>query len=320
MIADPWPLDEPSDEIDLLGSAPRGVTAGLRALSWDELMAEPPDPPPMIAPGIPEVGVTVIAGSPKVGKTLYASQTALQTGRPALVVVEEGSLAGIAYRLRRQAAELGIDRPLVEVLHRKRIRLDERRSVAMLRAYVEATRPALVILDPLNRLHSADENRPSQMTPVMDALAELAYDVRCAVLAVHHLAKPSAERRGDIWDRFRGASSIRSGTDANLVLDGASERVRLVGEFRDAEPMTEWLELDRDALLFRPADPPEAPTKVDPIALRAFVDERGQVVARQIVEHFAVSKATALVALRALGCDEYAGSRGQITFSLGTVQ
>jgi hypothetical protein len=313
-------LDEPSDDIDLLGSAPRVIPVGLRALSWDELMAEPAEPPPMIAQGIPEVGVTVIAGSPKVGKTLYASQTALQTGRHALLVVEEGSLAGIAYRLRRQAAELGIEGPSIEVLHRKRIRLDDRKSVAMLRAYVDATRPALVILDPLNRLHSADENRPSQMTPVMDALAEIAYDVRCAVLAVHHLAKPSAERRGDIWDRFRGASSIRSGTDANLVLDGTGDRIRLVGEFRDAEPLTEWLELDRDALLFRPADPPEAPTKVDPIALRAFVDERGQVVARQIVERFTVSKATALVALRALGCDEYTGARGQITFSLGTVQ
>jgi hypothetical protein len=317
--AAPW-LDEPPDEIDLIGSAPRAIPADLRALSWDELMAEPADPPPMLAPGIPEVGVTVVAGSPKVGKTLWAGQMALESGRPALLVIEEGSLAGIAYRLRRQADELGIARPLVEVLHRKRIRLDERRSVAMLRSYVETTRPALVIVDPLNRLHSADENRPTQMTPVMDALAEIAYDCACAVLAIHHLAKPSAERRGDIWDRFRGASSIRSGTDANLVLDGTGDRIRLVGEFRDAEPLTEWLELDRDALLFRHADAPEAPAKVDPIALREYVADRGQVTGKQIVERFSVSRNTAFAALRALGCDEFAGVRGVLTFSIGTGQ
>lgn len=313
-----WPLEEPPDDVDLLGSTPRVLAGALRGLSWDELMAEPADPPPMVAPGIPQVGVTVVAGSPKVGKTLWASQTALQTGRPSLLIVEEGSLAGIAYRLRRQADELSIDQPPIEVLHRKRIRLDDRKSVAMLRSYVEATRPDLVIVDPLNRLHSADENRPTQMTPVMDALAEIAYDVGCAVLAIHHLSKPSAERRGDIWDRFRGASSIRSGTDANLVLDGTGDRIKLVGEFRDAEPMTEWLELDREALLFRPADPPEVAAKVDPLALRTFVEERSQVVARQVVEAFGVSKPTAIKSLRALGCDEYAGSRGVLTFALGT--
>ena len=89
------------------------------------------------------------------------------------------------------------------------------------------------------------------MTPVMDAMAGIAYDLETAVLAIHHLAKPSAERRGDVWDRFRGASSIRSGTDANLALDGTGNRVKLVGEFRDSEPLLEHLELDRKSLLFQ---------------------------------------------------------------------
>ncbi len=90
-----------------------------------------------------------------------------------------------------------------------------------------------------------------------------------------------------------------------------------MGEFRDAEPLVEHLELDRDALIFRPGEPPEAPTKVDAMALRAYVAERGQVTARQIVEQFGVSKPTAFTALRALGCDEFAGVRGVLSFSLG---
>jgi hypothetical protein len=203
---------------------------------------------------------------------------------------------------------------------RQRIRLDNRASAARLREYVAASRPALVVLDPLNRLHGVDENRPSQMTPVMDALAAIAYDVGCAVLCIHHLAKPSAERRGDIWDRFRGASSIRSGTDANLVLDGTGDRVRLVGEFRDAESLSEWVELDREALLFRSADAPAVSMKVDPIAFRPFVEARGQVTGRQVCDEFKVAKHTALAALRGLGCDEYVGPRGTLVFTMGTVQ
>lgn len=287
-------------------------------LSWSDLMAEPPDPPPQLRPGVPKVGLTVLAGPPKIGKTLAASQWALETRLPALLVIEEGSLAGIAYRMRRQADELDVGEPPVNVLHRQRFRLDETGSVKRLREIIRALnpRPQMVVLDPLNRLHGADENRPTQMTPVMDALAGIAYDFEIAVLAVHHLAKPSQERRGDIWDRFRGASSIRSSTDANLAMDGTGDRIRLVGEFRDAEPLNTWLELDRESLLFQPAEPPDAPAKVDPIALRAYVEERTQVTARQVCEQFDVARHTALKALRALGCDEYEGPRRSRIFVL----
>lgn len=303
----PW-ADEPA-----IGARPRPAQArptGLVALSWDEVLAEPPTPPPMLRRSVPEVGLTVLAGSPKVGKTLWASQTALETGVRTLLVAEEGSLSGISYRLRRQAAALDVAVPPITVMHRQRIRLDDRRSVAGLRDYVEHVRPALVVVDPLNRAHGADENRPTQMTPVMDALAGIAYDFGCAVLCVHHLAKPSAERRGDIWDRFRGATSIRSGTDANLVLDGAGEHVRLVGEFRDAEPLTEYLELDRETLLFRSAEAPQVGRKIAPAALAEFLTGRTQVTVREVAQHFGTSKNTAAASLEASGLDAYDGPRG----------
>lgn len=285
-------------------------------MSWKELMAMPPEPPPRIAPGIPQVGVTVIAGEPKVGKTVLLCQRAIETRLPVLLVIEEGDHNGISYRLRRQADELGINEPPIDVWHRQRIRLDNPASVRRLREAVAYVRPAIVGLDPFNKLHGADENKPTQMTPVMEAMAAIAYDYECAVVAVHHLGKPSVERRGSIWDRFRGATSIRSGTDANLALDGAGERVKLEGEFRDAEPLSMWLELDRDALIFRDADAPEASAKVDPIELRAFVQERQTVTARQVEERFSVSRHTALKSLRGLGCEEFEGPRKQLSFTL----
>lgn len=314
--AEPVPLHSPMPS-ELGGSRGRTPAGGIKTLSWPEIIAQPPDPPPTIRPGVPEVGVAVLAGAPKVGKTLLASQWALESGRSTLLVIEEGSLAGISYRLRRQADALGIVEPQVHLALRNRLRLDDPEALKRLRDWIDWEEIKLVVLDPLNRLHGADENRPSDMTRVMDAMAELAYGVFTSVLAIHHLSKPSAERRGDIWDRFRGASSIRSGTDANLVMDATGDTVHLVGEFRDAEPLSEWMELDRDTLTFRPTDAPEAVVKVDPTELRTFVEGRGQVVGKQVMDQFGVTKVTALRALRALGCDEYVGLRNTLTFSLG---
>lgn len=316
----PGLMDEPvrMARPSAVGRSPR--PSGLAVLTWADLLDEPDEPPPTLARGIPKVGLTVLAGPPKVGKTLYASQTALTAASRVLMILEEGSRAGIAYRLRKQVHSLGIPAPDIAVLLRQHVRLDDRGSVSRIRDLVAERRPDLVLCDPLNRLHNGDENRPSQMTPVMDALAGIAYDFETAVLANHHLAKPSAERRGDIWDRFRGATSIRSGTDSNLIMDGTGATVRLYGEFRDAEPMNVYIALDRETLLFHDADAPEAATKVDAIALRLFVEERRQVTARQVMDEFGVAKHTALRAVRALGCDEFEGPRRVLTFSLGTVQ
>ena len=125
-----------------------------------------------------------------------------------------------------------------------------------------------------------------------------------------------------IWDRFSGASAIRSGTDANLAMDGTGERIHLVGEFRDSEPMSEYLELDRSALMFRSVDGPKAVGKVDAIELRAFVVERRQVTAREVMARFDVkSKATALKALEDIeGIDWFDGARNQRFYTFGTVQ
>lgn len=318
--APPWP-DDPAigghPDRPSIGF-PRPVTGApktLATLDWSEIMAEPDEPAPTIATGIPKIGLTVLAGSPKVGKSLYLTQTALTVGR-SLLVFEEGSRSGIAYRLRRQAAALGIAEPDLRLLHLQHLRLDNRAHVRQIRDVVAEYHPVMVGFDPLNRLHGADENRPSQMTPVMDALAGIAYDFACSVTCVHHLGKPSMERRGDIWDRFRGASSIRSGTDSNLILDTAGDQLHLVGEFRDAEPLSQYLTLDRDSLTFSDGEPPAGSGKIDRTALLALIRERGQVTAREVCEAFRVTKHTALDALDASGADSYAGMRGALTFYL----
>ena len=313
---------EPVGLMDTGPSRPRPLPRStIEVLTWDDLLAEPPEPPPVLeGTPIPKVGVTVLAGAPKVGKSLWSSQHAL--ARRSTIIVEEGSMSGISYRLRRQWEAIdGTGSPDLVVVHRQRIRLDDRASVARLRDHVQDRRPELVVFDPLNRLHNADENKPTAMTPVMDALAGLAYDFGCAVLALHHTNKPSQDRHGSIWDTLRGASSIRSGTDANLILDGSGATIRLVGEFRDAEPLNEYLELDRDALIFHETEGPRVAGKVDQAALLTFIEEQSRVTVAEVAARFAVTKHTARTALEATaGLDSFDGTRGTRYYTKGTGQ
>lgn len=330
-----WPDEPPWPDELTTKPKPKPVPTAKRLATrtFADLIAGDPAPPPMLVAGLlPLEGSVVLAGPPKVGKSLLLSQVALAVagrvgavlGRealdgPALLVIEEGSSEGVSYRLRRQAEALGVgaDVPLAVAL-RQRVRLDDPRSVAALRETVRATGARLVALDPLNRLHAADENRPTEMTRVMNVLADVAAEFRAVVVAAHHLSKPSPERRGSVFDRFRGAGAIRSATDANLVLDGSGEAVHLEGEFRDCEPLDLYLRLDRETLTFATTDAPRVAGKIDPAELRAFVAERGQVTAAAVMERFGVkSRNTALDYLERAGFDHYVGPNRTKFFVIG---
>jgi hypothetical protein len=318
-----------------IAPAPRVLhPAGLAGISTAELLAEPDEPVPFHTPDlIPAEGLVVVAAPPKVGKTILMSQLALVTGcddgppRPlflgravqpgrALYVLEEGSRESLRYRVRRQMDGLSIDHSSVTWVLQAHLRLDHAPSVKDLRAMVADVAPALVVLDPLNRLHGLDENRPSEMARVMGQAVGIVQEAHCAVVVLHHLTKPNAEHRGRLVDRIRGAGSIVGATDANLVLEPqGGGRVRLEGEFRDAEPITLYLELDPERLLFSRIEPERAAGKVPEEALLAFVDERTRVTARDVMDRFGCSKVTALAALDGSSAlDRTAGARGQLHY------
>lgn len=342
VVDDPEPPPAPELEPDPPPIAEPNVSRGnsIETVTFGELLATSPDPPPMLAVGIPEVGVTVQAGPPKTGKSALAMQLALTIGarRPddsqpdylgapprkrgsVLYIAEEGSRAGIAWRARTQAAALELAGADVEFVLRQRIRLDDPGSVQLLGELVAARSPVLIVVDPLNRVHGRNEDRATEMTPVMDVLSAIAYQHACAVVLIHHVNKPAEGRNGQ--DRQRGSTAIRSGSDANLLLEPANGVLRLTGEYRDHEPLSLHLELDPLTMLMQRADPAgDLPGGVPPADLRAFVEERGQVTAREVMARFGIkSKNTARDALEALpGLDRYDGLRGVWTYTFATVQ
>ena len=71
-------------------------------------------------------------------------------------------------------------------------------------------RPSLVILDPLTRIFSGDENS-RDLEPLMDFLKRLFFQFKCSVLIVHHSAKAAASDPNA--DPLRGHSCLRAAHD-----------------------------------------------------------------------------------------------------------
>lgn len=83
----------------------------------------------------------------------------------------------------------------------------DRDAVAWLERQCEGMR--LVILDPLSRLHEADENSNSEMKALIKILIATAKKMRCAIVVAHHTSKAAVlNGQADVQGSHRGASCI----------------------------------------------------------------------------------------------------------------
>jgi hypothetical protein len=85
-----------------------------------------------------------------------------------------------------------------------------------LAATVAQVAPRLLVLDPLIRLHRADENSAAEMAVILDGLRTLARATECAILLVHHTRKAPAG--GIAGHGLRGSSDLHAFGDTNLYL------------------------------------------------------------------------------------------------------
>jgi hypothetical protein len=104
-----------------------------------------------------------------------------------------------------------------------------------------APKVKMIVLDPLAFAHHATENSNDEMgTQVIQPLQALARRLDALILLVHHATKvitPAGGQRPDPFDLIRGATVIRSGTDANYILlkdTKTEEGYRLYGEVRQS--------------------------------------------------------------------------------------
>jgi hypothetical protein len=247
-----------------------------------------PDVPAIIGGGVlPQHGLGVLGGPPKVGKSSAVLNAVLRrtTGQPwlgfptapgrTLYVQAEIPERELQTRLRLMLQDLGDTLPtdrLFTVTHRG-LRLDRSEGLRECRRLVQEARPDWLVIDPLARFFSGDENSAREVGRLVAALDDLIESYRIAVELVHHTGKPSKDDGREGGQRLRGSSALFAAADTVLVLDKADAGLfRLSFELRhgkEPEPMllrrtdTLWLELAGPALELL-----EVAALVDPIRLR----------------------------------------------------
>jgi hypothetical protein len=172
----------------------------------------------------------ILGGAPKTGKSFFALDlaVAVASGQPALgrfavaapgpvlLLAAEDPPAVVVQRLAALAtARATVLATLpVAVIVEAGLRLPE--GLDRLTATVVQHQARLLILDPLIRVHRADENSAAEMAAILDGVRALARATDCAVLLVHHTRKAAAG--GIAGHALRGSSDLHAFGDTNLYL------------------------------------------------------------------------------------------------------
>lgn len=203
--------------------------------------ADIPDLEYIIKPIASRGNLTVLQGEPKSGKSVFALLAAIaaslgnwQSGRwtagpePAmtLFITWEDGRRRVRNRINQYVAGFSdafkhvspTDLMIYASDRAPRIRLNEPGGIEMLRAIIKKYKVDFLVLDTLSHLSSCEENSKTEMQPVMDALKDAARDFNCAILLLHHTAKPSKSTGNrSIVYRGRGSSAIAAAAD--VILD-----------------------------------------------------------------------------------------------------
>lgn len=184
-------------------------------------------------------GAGILGGAPKSCKSFFALDLAVavasatpcaghfpvQTAAPVVLLSAEDPPALVLERLEwlARGRELDLRELPLHVIVEYPVRLPD--DLDRLRATILRHRPALLLLDPLIRLHRADENSASEMSVILDGLRELARSCQTAILLVHHSRKASAG--ASLGAALRGSSDLHAFGDSNLYLKRLSQEIAL---------------------------------------------------------------------------------------------
>jgi len=255
--------------------------------------------------------VGILGGEPKCCKSFLglamavsvASGTACLDRFPArrtgkvLLFPAEDSLAIVRQRLQgiADAAQVLFASLPIDVITAPTLRLDTPADRQRLLLTLQKHRPILLILDPLIRLHRAEENDATQMAALLSFLRELQRRFSLAVLLVHHARKDSHSSRPG--QALRGSSELHGWGDSNLYLRRKGTQLTLSTEHRAAaslDPIPLQLTQSGSALALTALDPPPAPPKTQPHPL-----ERVRAALAQLQEPvFSVQQLRKLCAMR----------------------
>ena len=226
-----------------------------------------------------DMAVSVASATPCLGRF------AVRHPRPALVYLAEDSLPLIRERLACLCAHRAL--PLhalpLHVITAPTLRLDSPDDQRRLRVTLETLRPALLVLDPLVRLHRLDENSAADVSALLGDLRALSRSHHLAIVVVHHMTK---SRGRNLGQALRGSGDLHAWGDSNAYLVRQRDHLCLTLEHRSA-PAPEPISL---SLVAKPAGqthlecstdlPDNAPATTLSDAVRAALRDSPQPLSR----------------------------------------
>lgn len=177
--------------------------------------------------------VGIIGGSPKSGKTWLALEMAVSvasgsscletfpvaTPGPVLLYAAEDSAAALRARIETLARlhKVSFDQLDVNIITVDSLRLDHPDHQARLEATLQIYRPALLVIDPLVRVHAIDENVAGQIAALLGYLRSLQRNTGAAIALIHHIRK-NVSHTGGAGYSLRGSGDLYAWLDSFLYL------------------------------------------------------------------------------------------------------
>jgi hypothetical protein len=193
--------------------------------------------------------VGILGGAPKCGKTWMALDMAVSVASgslclgafavhspgPVLLYAAEDSSTALRARIESLARTRGLDFDNldVRVIAADSLRLDLPADQSRLEATVMLHRPVLLVLDPLVRIHMADENVSGQMAALLGYFRSLQRKTGVAIALVHHARKNVSPGAGAGYS-LRGSSDLYAFIDSFLYMRKNRDQLTLSAEHRAA--------------------------------------------------------------------------------------
>lgn len=184
----------------------------------------------------------VFSGEPKAGKTqtLVEMMVCIAAGLPflghyktkqgpVLISSPEGPEACFEDRLRLACAAHGVrleDIPIHLIDRERPLYIDRESDQQILREMVDLIKPALVIIDPLEKHLIGDENNAGDVKRFTQFVTPLAAATKATVIITHHRTKVTANKSAG--SSLRGSSALYGFGDTYLFLDIDRHEQRLL--------------------------------------------------------------------------------------------
>lgn len=204
----------------------------------DEMISSAPDYVNWLVEDLlPANEMILLAASPRAGKSLMAMLLAkcVASGEPFLDrPVTQGPVIYVAcedapVKLKQRELAQGWAEGL-PVYWLRRFKLSQ---IDHLRELAEEIQPVLIVLDTLSRVRDDSITESSaEMSRTMEPLQELAEDLNCCIIPVHHTGKINMENANlvDVFDTIRGSSAIRATCRGTMVIAASENNYRLCVE------------------------------------------------------------------------------------------